>query len=106
MTRREHVRTELSQAERRDVVENDRRARARERNASSYHQFASGEAEITRGRFTAHEKTRVIGSGPIEYPPQPADSPWTGEQALEPPLAYSEPFEIEKSLPETTSRRR
>jgi hypothetical protein len=52
------------QAERRDVLENEKRLRA-----STLSQFAQSEANTPRGRFAAHEQSRVIGTEAIpKYP--------------------------------------
>jgi hypothetical protein len=73
------------QEERRATLENDLRV-ARERNAATYHQFATDEADTPRGRFTAIEKPTVIGASPVEYPPQPENSPWRADPVPPEPL--------------------
>ena len=71
------------QAERRDVLENEKRLRA-----STLSQFAQADAAEARGRFTAHEQSKVIGSTLVpQYPAGPA---WCdADQGLEPPLGYA-----------------
>jgi hypothetical protein len=105
MVRREQVHNELSQDEKRDVVESDRRARARERNASSYHQFATSEADPVHDRFEEINRSSVTGATQ-RYPEQPETSFYHHDPVgAEPPVEYDlnemvavgEPFEIEKS---------
>jgi hypothetical protein len=75
------------QAERRDVLENEKRLRA-----STLSQFAQSEAAEARGRFTAHEQSTVVGATPLpKYPQLPASSPWAGPDLVptEPPLGYA-----------------
>ena len=91
-------------AERCAVVENDRRVRR----GGTYHDIASSEAAVPRGRFTAHERSTVTGATPASrYPTLPASSPWASEPVgQEPPLGFSvdemipagEPHEVMASL--------
>jgi hypothetical protein len=78
---------EVSQRERREVMRNDRRVRE----ASTYHSIALGSVDDERqGRYaSAGNKATVIGSSPIQYPTQPANSPWHRDPVPdEPPLGY------------------
>ena len=100
---------EISEAERRKIMESDRLARR----ASTYHALADAAAnELSGGRYaqSANRQT-VIGSSPISYPAQPENSPWAKDpMPQEPPLGWSvedmeptgEPFELERSR-ETSS---
>lgn len=75
----------ISQVEKRQVLENDRRA-------STYMaQAASVIDEDRGGRFAAvGSSATVIGTTPVEYPQQPLNSPWASEPiGTEPPLGYS-----------------
>lgn len=58
---------QAEQLERREVLENDLREQC-----SSFSQFAQSEAAEARGRFTAHEKSTVIGSTPTPASAYPA----------------------------------
>jgi len=89
---------DISQAERRRVMANDRKVMA------SYHSVAQSSANEDRGgRFAfSGSLTTVVGSSPIHYPAQPAHSPWHHDACPpEPPLGLSademepvgEPFE-------------
>ena len=76
---------QIDQAERRAVLENDRRVRERERaqeerrgtfaqdqslprQASTYNQFALADAQTPLGRFSAISNAQVVGQG-ASYPP-------------------------------------
>jgi hypothetical protein len=77
---------EISQAERRRVLANDRRVLA------TYHGVAQTSADDDRGgRFAAVSPTRtVVGAAPISYPKLPANSPWACDPVpTEPPLGFS-----------------
>jgi hypothetical protein len=66
---------EISQAERRRVLANDRKV-AEERKLSTLLDHANASADdLAGGRFAAITKTTVTGSSPISYPRLPADSP-------------------------------
>ena len=68
--------------ERKSVLRNEQRLR---NPGTTLNQFAQSEAAEARGRFTAHEKSTVVGASSIpKYPEGPAwcDDP-TG---IEPPL--------------------
>ena len=93
---------DASQAERRRILENDRKA-------STYSRVAQSEAEdLAGGRYAAMGKPSVTGTTPaIRYPRQPQTSP-ANQMALagdEPPLgidvnameAVGEKFEVEAS---------
>jgi hypothetical protein len=68
---------EISQAERRRII-------AEERRASTYHQHAIASADdAAGGRFATEGKPTVMGSLPISYPQQPASSP-SNQAALVP----------------------
>jgi hypothetical protein len=77
---------EISQAERRRVLENDRRVLA------TYHGVAQTSVDDDRGgRYAKVITTTVIGASPINYPRQPGSSP-ANQAALagdEPPLGFS-----------------
>jgi hypothetical protein len=101
---------DISQSERRKVMESDRLARK----ASTYHQLAEASAnDLAGGRFAqSSPKQRVIGSSPISYPELPENSPWAKDpMPPEPPLGWSvndleptgEVWEIEKSQGEASS---
>ena len=71
--------------ERKSVLRNEQRLR---NPGTTLNQFAQSEAAEARGRFTAHEQSKVIGSTLV--PQYPAGSAWTadpGSQILEPPLS-------------------
>jgi hypothetical protein len=77
---------DISQAERRRIMADDRRAK------STYHSQAIGSIDEERGgRYaTSGSKQTVIGSSPIAYPQQPSTSPWHHDPiGTEPPLGYS-----------------
>ena len=44
--------------------------------SDTLHSRAVAEQSMVGGRFAAVTKTKVIGSGPVEYPQLPANSPW------------------------------
>jgi hypothetical protein len=77
---------EISQAERRRVLANDRRVLA------TYHGVAQTSVDDDRGgRYAKVTTTTVIGASPINYPRQPENSP-ANQAALvgdEPPLGFS-----------------
>ena len=92
---------EISQAERRRIMADERRGR-------TYHGVAASSVDDERGgRYGASgSKQTVVGSSPIAYPKLPANSPWANDPCpLEPVLGFSveelepvgEPFEIEAS---------
>ena len=73
---------DATQAERRRILENDRKA-------STYSRVAQSEAEdLAGGRYAAMGKPSVTGSTPaIRYPAQPPNSPWHHDPLPpEPPL--------------------
>jgi hypothetical protein len=93
------------QAERLEVLENEKRLRA-----TTLSQFAQSEADIDRGRFTAHERSTVVGATPIpkyEGAPNWAHDPVPTEN----PLGYSinemdttgQPYELRASSLEPSS---
>jgi hypothetical protein len=77
---------EISQAERRRVLANDRKVLA------TYHGVAQTSVDDDRGgRFSKVTTTTVIGTSRIQYPRQPENSP-ANQAALasdEPPLGFS-----------------
>ena len=92
---------DASQAERRRILDNDRKA-------STYSRVAQSEAEdLAGGRYAAMGKPSVTGSTPaVRYPAQPANSPWHRDPLpTEPPLGVSveemkpvgEPHEVRAS---------
>jgi len=89
-----------NQKERRQIIRNDRA------NVSTFHQFASSEANEVGGRFA--RPTQISGTNPTPlYPKLPASSPWScdpvppeeplGIDISEPPVV-GESFEVEQSL--------
>jgi hypothetical protein len=92
------------QRDRRDV--NDR-LREQQRGAT-LRDFAQADADTPRSRFSAHEKSVVIGSTPLpSYPEQPTNSPFHHDPVgQEPPLGFpvdqmppvGEPHEVAASL--------
>jgi hypothetical protein len=102
MTGNRPYHSDASPAERRAVVENERRV-----HKNSYFSHAHPDEG---GRFAAINKSTVTGSTPVpQYPPQPTSSPWASAAVgQEPPLGFSvdemqpvgEPHEIELSLRE------
>jgi hypothetical protein len=99
------------QAERRRILENDRKVREQQREqaesrrvfapdqslpnpGTTFHARAQADADIPRGRFTEHERSTVIGSTPTPataYPAGPAWSADPGSQCVEPPLGFDNP---------------
>ena len=76
---------EISQAERRRIMADERRGR-------TYHGVAASSVDDERGgRYAnAGNSTTVVGASPISYPAQPATSPWHRDPMPdEPPLGYS-----------------
>src|SRR5262245_19906565 len=65
---------------------------AEERRMRTYHGVAASSVNDERGGRYAGEgsKQTVIGSSPITYPAQPANSPWHHDPCpREPPLGYA-----------------
>jgi hypothetical protein len=95
---------QIDQAERREVLENDRLAREQQqqREASTYlDQYHSD----IGGRFGVIEHETVVGRVSPQLPQLPASSPWSGlqpEPGIEPPLGIEinklTPHELEPSL--------
>jgi hypothetical protein len=93
---------EISQAEKRRILAEDRRAR------TYFSQAQASANDDAGGRFAATaNKPKVIGASPIAYPAQPEGSPWHSDPLPpEPPLGFSvedqpttgEPFEIARSM--------
>jgi hypothetical protein len=90
--------------ERRETLLNDLKVREQEESrrvfadqslpsrASTFHQHAQADADTPRGRFTAHERSTVIGSTALPvYPAGPAWCADPGAQCLEPPLGLDNP---------------
>ena len=76
---------EISQAERRRIMADERRMR-------TYHgQAASSVNDERGGRYAGSgSKQTVVGSSPIGYPQQPENSPWRSDPCPpEPPLGFS-----------------
>jgi hypothetical protein len=97
MTRREHLHSELTQEEKRRVQRDTLYGRA------------VAEQGTIQGRFATREQSTVIGSGPVEYPALPPNSPWhhnplPAEEPLGVDINAAEPVgthaEIAKSLRE------
>ena len=92
---------EISQAERRRIMAEERRLR-------TYHGVAASSVDDEKGgRYAGSgSKQTIVGSSPIVYPKLPANSPWVkDEYPPEPPLGFSidaqepvgEKFEVEAS---------
>jgi hypothetical protein len=90
------------QQDRREVLRNDAKVRG-----ATFSDFAQAEASEARGRFTAHERSTVIGSAPSPASAYPAGPAWTCDPVgPEMPLGYSvedhepvgEPAEIRASI--------
>src|SRR6516165_12133486 len=81
----------VTQREKRQVLENDRRVReADERRRSTYHGHALDDEPELGGRFKKVNTTTVVGRSPVSYPQQPEGSPWRSDPCpIEPPLGYS-----------------
>ena len=102
MTRREQVHSELSQDEKRDTLQNDRRVR----DASAYVDHVHDDND--GGRFKNQTTRITVGSRPlVEYPALPPNSPWARDPVPdEPPIGVDlsaapivgEPHEIATSL--------
>ena len=86
--------------ERKRTLDNDRRLREQQQSGGTYHQHAVSDASVDRGRYTAHERSTVIGStGLPNYPAGPAWSADPGSQCVEPPLSFDNPaLELGPSL--------
>ena len=78
-----NVADEISQAERRRIMADDRRAK-------TYFGQAQHADDDLGGRYAKVHSTTVVGSSPISYPAQPATSPWHHDACPpEPPLGFS-----------------
>jgi hypothetical protein len=99
---------EISQAERRRIMADERRGR-------TYHGVAASSVDDEKGgRYAASgSKQAIVGNSSIAYPAQPPGSPWRCDECPpEPPLGYSvdameavgEPHEVEASRPGTDAR--
>jgi hypothetical protein len=74
----------ISQAEKREVLRSDRLAR------NTYLAHANDAELEMGGRFAKLRPTTVIGEGPVQYPKQPAGSPWAEDVCgPERPLGFS-----------------
>jgi hypothetical protein len=84
MTPRQHVHSELTQEEKRQVLRD------------TMHTRAVAEQGAVGGRWAAETKARVVGSAPFKYPELPPNSPWASD-----PLPASEPlgFPIDEMQP-------
>jgi hypothetical protein len=77
----------LDQLDKQEQLDNERRLRNQ---ASTFSQFAQSEAAEARGRFTANEKSTVVGSTPTPASAYPAGPNWTCDPVgPEPSLGYS-----------------
>jgi hypothetical protein len=89
-------------AERRRVFAQDQSVPSQ---ATTFHQHAQADADIPRGRFTAHERSTVVGATANPYgslPKMPEGNPWAGPDLVgdEPPLsAYDNPALEPSALP-------
>jgi hypothetical protein len=91
------------QSERLSVLRNDAQVRG-----ATFSDFAQADASEVRGRFTAHERSTVIGSAPSPATQYPAGPNWTCDPVPpEEPLGYSvedhepvgQPHELKASTP-------
>jgi hypothetical protein len=74
---------DIPQSERRRIMVEERRGK-------TYMGHALDAELEMGGRFARVNTTTVVGSAPIQYPAQPATSPWHSEPiGPEPPLGYS-----------------
>jgi len=74
---------EISQAERRRIMAEDRRGR-------TYFGQAQHADDDLGGRYAKVHSTTITGSSPISYPAQPSTSPWHHDPCPpEPPLGFS-----------------
>ena len=74
---------EISQAERRRIMADERRGR-------TYQGHALDDELDLGGRFAKVNTTTVVGAGPISYPQQPANSHWSRDPVpAEPVLGFS-----------------
>jgi len=94
-----------SQKERAAILKNE--ARLRNEQATTFHSFATSEADAVGGRWA--KPTQITGNeGAVHMPRLPANSPWaqpdpTGQEAPFPidinePVVTGEAFEVEASL--------
>src|SRR5215472_4151819 len=91
------------QAERRRVFAQDQSLRG-----TTFHQHAQADADTPRGRFTAHERSTVVGAQPtFNYPAAAAHQ--ADPCGIEPPLGYridampeQEPLEVSFPSPQAT----
>jgi hypothetical protein len=98
---------DASQAERKRVIENDRKV-------STFMAHAAANIDEDRGgRYAAvGSSPRVTGASPISYPQQPSNSPWRHDPVpMEEPLGFSvedhdpvgEPHELARDAADTPS---
>jgi hypothetical protein len=74
---------EISQAERRLIMADERRGR-------TYNGHALDDELDLGGRFAKVNTTTVVGAGPVSYPQQPQGSPWHSDACPpEPALGFS-----------------
>jgi len=96
-----------SQKERAAILRNEQRLRNEQ--ATTFHSFATSEADAVGGRFARATQSNVIGSSPVSYPRLPSNGPWSDADPSGPeapyPIDLSEPpepvgtaAEIEASL--------
>jgi hypothetical protein len=98
---------EITQSERRDVMQSDRKA-------TTYLAQAIAE-ETSQGRFAHLSKATVTGSTPSPWPRLPANNPWASADPTgqEPPLGYEihsqepvgTPVEVQRSIAASSSSR-
>jgi hypothetical protein len=89
---------EITQREKRQVLENDRRVQeAEERRMRTYHgHVLDGELDLG-GRFAKVHTTTVVGTSPVSYPQQPSGSPWGSD-----PVSPEMPLGIDINAQEPT----
>ena len=83
---------EISQAERRRIMADERRMK-------SYHGHALDDEPELSGRFAKVSTTTVVGRGPVNYPAQPEGSPWRSD-----PVPPEMPLGIDINAQEPTAR--
>src|SRR6516162_8899531 len=84
---------EISQAERRRIMADERRMK-------SYHGHALDDEPELSGRFAKVSTTTVVGRGPVNYPAQPEGSPWRSD-----PVPPEMPLGIDINVQEPTGEK-
>jgi hypothetical protein len=98
-------RNDTSPTEKLETLLNDKRVLRQQKDASTFAQFASSDANQDAGRFAAINKATVVGATPKQ--PEYAAPNWAPQAVgVEPPLGFDinetpivgEPYEVEASL--------